>query len=155
MADYLDGKVYPVGTAGIEGVGFSFTRPTGITDYSLENAAVALRIWQLDGALKLADGVIANRSKLPPVEGGPTLTLAINQGLTRTTNTAALTEGNIQITQAQLVTLLGAVNARACSYQWVITPVGYGPAQKPLGEGYSGVFAVVKDGYSLEAAAKA
>jgi hypothetical protein len=156
MSDYLDGKVYPVGTAGIEGVGFSFTRPTDITDYSLENAAVALRIWQLDGALKLTDGVISDKTRaLPPVTGGPSLTLVIGEGLTRTTNTAALTEGNIQITQAQLVTLLGAVNGRACSYQWVITPVGYGPANKPLGEGYSGVFAVVKDGYSLEAAAKA
>jgi hypothetical protein len=155
MADYLDGKIYPVGTAGIEGVGFSFTRPDGITDYSLENAAVALRIWPLVGTVKFSEGTIPDRTRaLPPAIGGPVLTLAIGQGLTRTTNTDGLMEGTIQITQAQLVTLLGASTVGAYSYQWVITPVGYGPANKPLGEGYSGVFGLVLEGYSLEAAAK-
>ena len=155
MADYLDGKIYPVGTAGIEGVGFTFTRPDGITDYSLVDAAVALRIWPLVGTVKFSDGGIPDKTRaLPPATGGPTLTLAIGQGLTRTTNTAGLMEGTIQLTQAQLTTLLGAATVGAYSYQWVITPVGYGPANKPLGEGYSGVFGLVLEGYTLEAAAK-
>jgi len=155
MADYLDGKVYPVGTAGIEGVGFTFTRPDGITTYSLVDAAVALRIWPLVGTVKFADGTIPDKTRaLPPAAGGPVLTLAIGQGLTRTTNTAGLMESTIQMTQAQLTALLGAATVGAYSYQWVVTPVGYGPANKPLGEGYNGIFGLVLEGYSLEAAAK-
>jgi hypothetical protein len=156
MADYLDGKIYPVGTAGIEGIGFSFTRPEGITNYSLVNAAIALRIWRLEGTVKLSDGTIPDKTRaLPPVVGGPTITLTVGTGLSLTTNTAALLEGAIRMTQAQLVTLLSTATVGAYSYQWVITPVGYGAANKPLGEGYNGVFGLVAEGYSLEAAAKA
>lgn len=156
MADYLDGKIYPVGTAGIEGVGFSFARPADVTDYSLVDAAVALRIWRLTGTVKFTDGVIPDKTRaLPPATGGPVLALALGTGLTLTTNTAGLLEGKIQITQAQLSTLLSPATVGAYSYQWVITPAGYGPGNKPLGEGYSGVFGLVLEGYSLEAAAKA
>ena len=155
MADYLDGKIYPVGTAGLEGIEYTFTRALDGTPPDLTNAAIALRIYKLEGVVKFtADGIPDKTRALPPVAGGPALTLALGTGLTRSTNTADTQTVAVQITQAQLSTLLGAGVAAAFCYQWVITPVGHGPASKPLSEGYDGVFGLVREGYSLEAAAK-
>ena len=155
MADALDGKIYPVGTAGLEGMIYDFTQGQEKDEPSLTDCAIYLRIFKLSGQVKFtAEGIPDKTRALPPESATPSLTLSVGSGLTRVVNQAKHQTGSIKITAAQLITLLGTDNLGAYAYFWVITPATNGPSAKPLTEGYDGVFGLVKEGYSLNAAAK-
>jgi hypothetical protein len=155
MADFLDGKIYTVGTSGLEGLIYDFTQPVEKDEPSLVNAAIALRVWKLAGTVKFStDGIPDKTRALPPASSTPSIILTVGNGLTRISNQAKHQSGSIQFTPAQLVTLLGTDTVAAFSYLWVITPVTNGPAARPLGFGYDGVFGLVKEGYTLPSAAR-
>jgi hypothetical protein len=153
--DDLDGKVYPVGTAGLVGLNYSFTRPAEDTTTDYTDAAIALRIFELNGEPKIIDGAISDKTRqLPPLSPTPALVLTVGSGLERTTNTDDTQAGKISLTPGNLETLLGTNTLRAFSYFWVITPTGFQVATKPLGDGYDGVFALAVEGYTLAALGK-
>lgn len=155
MADELDGKIYTVGTAGLEGLIYDFRQPVEKDEPSLVNAAIALRIWKLAGAVKFTtDGIPEKTRALPPSTATPNLILTVGSGLLRIKNQQKEQSGSIQILPNQLITLLGTDTVAAFSYLWVITPVTNGPSARPLGLGYDGVFGLVKEGYTLPSAAK-
>ena len=61
---------------------------------------------------------------------GTALTLAVNSGLTRTTNTESSQVVDLQISQAQANALLNGRSRQTVEYQFFITPAG---AQKLTG----------------------
>lgn len=156
MADNLDGKVYPVGGAALTGLQYTLTDASDATP-TLVDAAISLRIFALTGTVKITtEGVLDTKTReLPPTNATPDLTLTVGSGLTRTTNGENSQVGDILITKAQLTTLLGSAVLKAFSYTWVLTPVGVQDTARPLGDGYDGVFALGREGYSLDALRKA
>jgi hypothetical protein len=153
--DDIDGKVFAVGTAAITGQRWTFTRPEADTTTVYTGAAIALRIFALNGSPKISGGEITEKTRqLPPTSSTPALTLTLGSGLTRTTDTASTQSGLLTITDQQLEALLGSATLRAFSYLWVVTPANANPLSKPLGEGYDGVFALAAEGWTLEALAK-
>jgi len=135
VSDFLNGKTYLAGVAGIAGLRWSFTRSTtDTTDYL--NSAIALRVFELD-------------SKGNPLSDIPALSLSLSNGIIRTTNTSVSQAGVLSIDANQCNNLLGAIaKKKQFSYVWIVTPSGGVPLRNPLGEGYSGRFYLVKEGYA-------
>jgi hypothetical protein len=163
MADDLDGKIYSVGTAALTGQEWRFTVAADDTRTpSLVDCAIALRIFELQGTPKLEpgdDGLLTlgpKAQQLPPLSATPQLTLILGAGLDRDVNLAKSQIGLMTITDAQLENLLGATAVlKAFRYKWVITPVSSNPLATYLGGGYDGIFGLGREGYSLEALARA
>ena len=135
--DDLNGKTATLGAA-LPPLTWSFTRPAGNTSIDYLNAAVSLKIFELD----------KTDSKAVPQSDTPVLTLALGTGLVKTTNTSALQEGTVLITKDQMDALLGATaKIKQFSYVWTVTPTGGAPVRGFLGDDYGGRFSITREGY--------
>ena len=156
MADDLNGKIYPAGTAAMTGLHWSFTvAPDDDKTPTLVDAAIALRIFRLTGNVSAGD--LDKTRQLPPEPGAPTKVLTLGNGLTRDAdegNEAKLQSGDLTITAADTLVLLGDANVAAFKYFWVITPVNANPIATYLGGGYDGLFLLGREGWGIEALAR-
>jgi hypothetical protein len=154
--DALDGKIYPVGTAAMTGLNWSFTvAEDDTTTPTLVDCALAFRIFELSGTPKLESLALGPKARaLAPASASPALVLTLSSGLSRTTNMAKSQIGTLTITDGQLEALLGATAViKGFRYKWIITPVGANPVATHIGGGYDGIFALGREGYGLDALA--
>ena len=121
----LAGKTYIAGSSITKKYTFSRSPSDTTTDYT--NSAIQLELY--DSAQDIV----------------PDLTLSIGSGLTRETNSAAIQEGTLTITETQVNNLLGANDAAVIGFVWAITPPGHGPIRLHEGGGYDGTFTIVKE----------
>lgn len=140
MTDLLNGKTILIGAASApllvtftrnasDVVSGSYTPPTFV------DAAIELRIFAQD-------------RKGNPASATPALTLSVGSGLTRALNTATATSVTVQLSTANLATLLGTAEAVRCGYVWAIRPTGAADFYRAfLGGDYDGFFVVAKQGY--------
>ena len=140
MSDPLYGATILVGAAS-KPMGYRFTRNTadtvenGYTPTVFTNAAVELRIFVQD-------------KKGMPSSSTPALTLSVGSGLTRGLNTATATTVTMQLSAANLATLLGTADAVRLGYAWAIRPAASAEFYRAfLGGDYDGYFVVAKQGY--------
>jgi len=137
MADLLNGATILIGAASAP-MRYTFTRNAadtggGATDYT--SAAIELRIFAQD-------------KKGTPASATPALTLSVGSGLTRGTNTVTVTDVTMQLSAANLVTLLGSAEAVRLGYVWAIRPAAAAEFYRAfLGEEYDGYFVIAKQGY--------
>ena len=83
-----------------------------------------------------------------PAADSPAVTLAIGSGLTRALNTATATAVIMQLSAANLATLLGTAEAVRCGYVWNIRPAAASEFYRAfLGDDFDGYFVVAKQGY--------
>jgi hypothetical protein len=157
MADDLNGKIFPVGSAALAGLTWAFTvAADDDTTPTLVGCAIALNIFELGGTPKLEGTAIGPKIRaLAPLSTTPSLVLSLGAGLTRDDNLAKSQTGTLQISDAQLESLLGTATIKAFSYQWIITPTTGPTLGTYLGGGYDGCFALGKQGWTIEALSKA
>lgn len=133
----LNGATILIGAASSP-LRYTFTRnasDTGGSATVYTNAAIELRIFAQD-------------KKGTPASAAPTLTLSVGSGLTRGTNTATVTDVTMQLTAANLATLLGTAEAARFGFVWCIRPAAASEFYRAfLGEEYDGYFVVAKQGY--------
>jgi hypothetical protein len=92
--------------------------------------------------------VFAQNKKGEPSSATPALTLSVGSGLTRALNTATASSVAVQLSAANVATLLGTAEAVRCGYVWAIRPVGAADYYRAfLGDDYDGYFVVAKQGY--------
>jgi hypothetical protein len=140
MTDLLNGATILLGAASAP-MRYTFTRnasdvasgsytPTVFTD-----AAIELRIFAQD-------------RKGAPASATPAMTLSVGSGLTRGLNTATATDVTMQLSAANLATLLGTAEAVRLGYVWAIRPAASAEFYRAfLGGDYDGYFVVAKQGY--------
>ena len=130
MVDVLANKTYLAGAA-ITAKQFTFTRAaldTGSaspTDYT-------------DSAIEL---VLYN----DPAAAVPTVTLDLDNGLTRLVDSASTQTVLLTISEANLDTLLDGAESVVVGYAWSITPVGGVPIRVHKGGGFDGQFTLEKE----------
>lgn len=134
MTDALNGKTVLVGAA-LAGLRWEFTRPSNDTTTVYTNSTISVRLFELD-------------KKFKPISTTPALSLAVDSGLTRSTNTATTQAGLLTITATQLASLLGTAEAKNFAYAWYVQPPGYEPVRAFVGDGYDGRFLLAKEGYA-------
>lgn len=133
MTDALNNKTHLAGSS-LTGIRWTFNRPTDDTTTDYTDCAIAFKVFELD-------------NKNVPLSTTPVLTLAIDSGLSRITNTASLQSGVMTITTLQIAALLGTAKIKHFSYVWSITPSGAESIRAFLGSGYDGRFAIAQEGY--------